>query len=48
LIEKVCSSLKKATLIKFEGADHSFKAGKKDIMSLLVDETNKWVEKKIK
>lgn len=48
LIEAVCASLKKATLVKLEGADHSFKAGKKDIMSLLVDETNKWVEKKLK
>ncbi|HEY8920384.1 MAG TPA: alpha/beta fold hydrolase [Chitinophaga sp.] len=48
LIETVCASLKKATLVKLEGADHSFKAGKKDVMSLLVDETNKWVEKKLK
>lgn len=47
LIESVCGSLKKATLVKLEGADHSFKAGKKDIMSLLVDETNKWVEKRL-
>ncbi|HEU4552201.1 MAG TPA: alpha/beta family hydrolase [Chitinophaga sp.] len=45
LIEAVCASLKKATLVKLEGADHSFKAGKKDVMSLLVDETSKWVEK---
>jgi predicted alpha/beta-hydrolase family hydrolase len=45
LIKKVCDSLRKATLVKFEGADHSFKSGKKDVMSLLVDETNKWVEK---
>lgn len=48
LIETVCASLKKATLVKLEGADHSFKAGKKDIMSLLVNETEKWVEKKLK
>jgi uncharacterized protein len=48
LIEEVCKTLRKATLVKLEGADHSFKAGKKDIMSLLVDETNKWVEKKLK
>ena len=48
LIETVCASLKKATLVKLEGADHSFKAGKKDVLSLLVDETNKWVEKKLK
>jgi len=45
LIEAVCKSLRKATLVKLEGADHSFKAGKKDVMSLLVDETKKWVEK---
>jgi len=48
LIDMVCASLKKATLVKLEGADHSFKAGKKDIMSLLVNETEKWVEKKLK
>jgi predicted alpha/beta-hydrolase family hydrolase len=48
LIEPVCKSLRKATLVKLEGADHSFKAGKKDIMSLLVDETKKWVEKILK
>lgn len=47
LIENVCKSLRKATLVTFEGADHSFKAGKKDVMSLLVKETKKWVEKKI-
>jgi predicted alpha/beta-hydrolase family hydrolase len=48
LINTVCKSLRKATLVKFEGADHSFKGGKKDVMSLLVDETNKWVEKILK
>src|SRR5688572_25419335 len=36
LIEKVVNPLKKAKLVKLEGADHSFKAGKKDIMSELV------------
>jgi len=45
LIKKVCDSLRKTTLVKLEGADHSFKAGKTDIMSLLVNETKKWVEK---
>ncbi|NLR61912.1 alpha/beta fold hydrolase [Chitinophaga polysaccharea] len=45
LIETVCRSLRKATLVKLEGADHSFKAGKKDVMSLLVSETKQWVEK---
>ena len=48
LIKKVCESLRKATLVKFEGADHSFKAGKTDVMSLLVNETKKWVEKILK
>ncbi len=48
LIETVCGSLRKATLVKLEGADHSFKAGKKDVMSLLVDETKKWVDKVLK
>ena len=48
LIETVCNSLKRATLIKIEGADHSFKAGKKDIISILTEETNNWIRKKIK
>lgn len=47
LMESVCGSLRKATLVKLEGADHSFKAGKKDIMSLLVSETSQWVNKKL-
>jgi predicted alpha/beta-hydrolase family hydrolase len=49
MIESVCKSLKKATLVKLDGADHSFKAGKKtDTMPLLTDATLKWVEKMIK
>ena len=48
LIEPVCNSLKRATLVRIEGADHSFKAGKKDIMSLLVKETHDWIKKKLK
>lgn len=48
LIEEVCASLKKAKLVKLEGADHSFKAGRKDIMSLLVNATNEWVQKVMK
>jgi predicted alpha/beta-hydrolase family hydrolase len=48
LIEPVCNSLKRATLVKIEGADHSFKAGKKDIMSLLVTATHDWITKKLK
>jgi predicted alpha/beta-hydrolase family hydrolase len=48
MIEKVTKGLKKAKLVKLEGADHSFKAGKKDIMSMLVEETKGWVDKMIK
>ena len=44
LIESVCSSLKLADLIKIEGANHAFKAGKKDIIKLLADTTNDWIE----
>lgn len=48
LIESVCASLRRATLVKLEGSDHSFKARKKDIMSLLINETNDWIKKKLK
>lgn len=48
LIEGVCTSLKKAKLVKLEGADHSFKAGKQDTMSWLVKATSEWVGKIIK
>jgi hypothetical protein len=44
LIESVCASLPKASLVKIEGANHMFKAGKKDTMSLLVEATRNWVE----
>ncbi|HJT75314.1 MAG TPA: alpha/beta family hydrolase [Chitinophaga sp.] len=46
LVETVCQSLKKATLVKLEDADHSFKAGKKkDTMPLLTKATKDWIEK---
>jgi len=48
LIELVCSSLAKATLIKIEGADHSFKAGKINTTEILSKATNNWVEKLMK
>lgn len=48
LIESVCASLRKATLVKIEGADHSFKAGKKNTMEILTDTTSNWARKKIK
>lgn len=48
LIEKVCDSLPSATLISIEGANHSFKAGKKDIITVLADATTSWINKNIK
>ncbi|HMG68200.1 MAG TPA: alpha/beta fold hydrolase [Chitinophagaceae bacterium] len=45
LIEAVCKPLRSASLVKLEGADHSFKAGKKDTLSLLVAATKQWTEK---
>lgn len=44
LIAKVCKTLPTATLIKFEGADHSFKAGKRDILSELATATSDWID----
>jgi uncharacterized protein len=48
LMEPVCSSLRGATLVKIEGANHSFKAGKQNILQLLADTTKDWIEKRIK
>jgi predicted alpha/beta-hydrolase family hydrolase len=44
LIESVCSSLPNAKLITIDGADHAFKAGKKDVISILSTESQKWME----
>jgi predicted alpha/beta-hydrolase family hydrolase len=43
LVKKVCSALPLATLVEVEGADHSFKAGKKEILPVLAEETDKWM-----
>ena len=43
LIEKVCAELPSAILIKFEGADHSFKSGKKDLLPELAYKTIDWM-----
>ena len=48
LIESVCVSLPLATLIRIEGADHSFKAGKQNIMEILTKETSNWIDKILK
>jgi predicted alpha/beta-hydrolase family hydrolase len=45
LIASVCASLSKATLVKIEGANHMFKAGKKEVMPLLVNATAEWIGK---
>ncbi|MEO8765609.1 MAG: alpha/beta family hydrolase [Ginsengibacter sp.] len=48
LIENVCSSLTKATLIKIEGANHGFTSRKQDVIPMLADFTKSWVEKFMK
>jgi len=45
LIESVTKGLKKATLVKFEGADHSFKAPKKNLLPDLAQAVAEWVTK---
>ena len=42
LIQEVTGQLPLAKLVAFEGADHSFKAGKKDIIPELVETTASW------
>lgn len=42
LIEGVCGELPSATLRTFEGADHSFKAGKKEFITELAESTANW------
>jgi uncharacterized protein len=44
LMELVCDSLPLATLKKFEGADHSFKAGKQNLIAPLALTVNDWIE----
>lgn len=45
LIEKVRKTLLAAALVKIDGADHSFKAGKRDTISELAGATQNWIEK---
>jgi predicted alpha/beta-hydrolase family hydrolase len=47
LIQKVVKGLKKAKLVSFEGADHSFKAPKQNLIPALAEESAKWIEKKL-
>ena len=45
LMEKVCKGLSSPTLVKFEGADHSFKIKKSDAINELALATSKWMAK---
>jgi predicted alpha/beta-hydrolase family hydrolase len=44
LMEKTCSSLPSARLVKLEGADHSFKVSKEVITPALIAETITWMK----
>jgi len=44
LIFSVCSSLRKTRLVKIEGANHAFKAGKRDVIAEMVRATANWIE----
>ena len=48
LIKKVCGSLRTAKLLRIEGANHAFKAGKLNTMEILVNETKSWMQKLLK
>ncbi len=43
LIKKVTTALKKTKLVRIEGANHSYKAGKINTMGILVKDTKKWM-----
>ena len=43
LIREVCSKLPLAKLVTFEGADHSFRQGKKDFIEELAMATDAWI-----
>lgn len=45
LIEQVTKKLSFATLIKIEGADHSFKKGKENLIPLLANESQEFIKK---
>jgi predicted alpha/beta-hydrolase family hydrolase len=44
LIQEVCAGLPQSTLVKFEGADHSFKVKSKELLTELVESTSHWIE----
>lgn len=45
LVREVTTPLATATLEIFEGADHSFAAGKKDVMSELIARSKNWIDR---
>jgi uncharacterized protein len=47
LVKQVVKGLKKAKLVSFEGADHSFKAPKQNLIPTLAEETAGWIGKMI-
>jgi uncharacterized protein len=48
LIEQVTKKLPTSTLTKFDGADHSFKVARQNLIPALANEINTWMEKLIK
>ncbi len=48
LIEQVTKKLPTSTLAKFEGADHSFKVARQNLIPALANEINVWMEELIK
>lgn len=47
LINEVAKSLPLASIEKFEGADHSFKSGKKEFIPELAEMTSAWIAKQL-
>lgn len=43
LLKPVCEKLPTSTLFTIQGADHSFKIGKKDVIGELVTKTEEWI-----
>ena len=44
LIEKVCAELPPSKLIRLEGADHSFKVSKQNLIPVLASEISQWAD----
>jgi len=47
LIEPLCQNLPTANLVKLEGADHSFKAQRQNLLPVLATEINLWIDRLI-